>query len=305
MKKRIIITGATGFIGSQLTELLKDKYDLVLLTRNPDKYTDTEWVHYVYWDGKSVIKEIVEGSYAIINLIGENIGKKRWTDKQKELILNSRRNAAKAVLKSIQTSTNKPDVWIQASATGYYGPYVGEIFDEASPKGKRSFLADVCEEWERPIKQLEDQHIRKVIIRTGVVLARNSDLWKQLNLSFAFGIAAIVGNGKQHLPWIHIEDEANIFVSALENKNWSGIFNAAAPELTTMKSIVSAIKKKRWSLIKLYIPRWLLIILFGKEKTNEIVMTDQKVIPKHLVDVGFTFKYPFIKKAVADLTEKK
>lgn len=301
MKKQIVITGATGLIGSHLVKRLSDSYQLTLLTRNPKKYIDNDNLKYKYWDGKSAIPEIVVGCYGIINLLGENIGKKRWTQSQKDLILNSRQDAAQGILDSINQSTIKPSVWIQASATGYYGQNADSIFNENSPKEKKSFLADVCEIWEQPVKELNNDFIRKVIVRTGIVLAKRSDLWKQLTLSFKFGVAAIPGSGKQHLPWIHIHDEVSAIIEALENDTYEGIFNLASPNNCTMKELVGAIKSQKRSIITLPIPTFFLKALFGEEMTKEVVLSDQKVVPQHLLDKQFQFKYSRINEAVKDL----
>ena len=302
MKKQIVIIGATGLIGSELTKQLVNNYNLILLTRNPQKYASNESIQYKYWDGKSPITEILNGCYAVVNLLGENIGKKRWSKNQKELILNSREDAAQGILKSIEECNIKPQVWVQASATGYYGQDANSIFNEDSPKGKNSFLADVCELWEKSINDLDDTSVRKVIIRTGVVLAKKSDLWKQLTMSFNFGVAAIPGSGKKYLPWIHIDDEVSAIVQAIQNNSYEGIFNLAAPNNATMKQIVNAIKIYHKSFITLPIPAFVLEILFGKEMTKEIVLTDQQVVPQHLIDKQFKFKYENIQDAVKALS---
>lgn len=298
MSKKIVITGATGLIGSQLVEQLKPLYDLIILTRNPNKREANNSVSIIRWDGVMPIPAIVDGSYAIINLIGENIGSKRWTDRQKKLILDSRKLAAEAIAKSIELCDRKPEVWIQGSATGFYGQATGKADDESSPLAKGAFLATVCEEWERPITGLKCEETRKIIIRTGVVFAQNSDLWKQLNASFAFGIAAIVGSGKQILPWIHIEDEVRAILFLLQNKSSSGCYNLVAPHKTSMADVVAAIQSKKRSFLTLRVPRWFLRLVFGKEKADELILTDQYVVPKRLLQEGFDFKYPTIADTV-------
>ena len=299
--KRIVITGGTGLIGSDLMSLLEGKYYLTILTRHPKRWPKRNLVEYIYWDGKSEITSILNYTEGIINLIGENIGKKRWNKKQKQTIINSRRNAAIAIKNSIEKCHNKPKVWIQASATGFYGQHDNIVLDEQSPKGENSFLADVCEEWEKPIQELNSPETRKVIIRTGVVLAKKSDLWKQLTMSFRFGVAAIPGSGKQYLPWIHLRDETRAIAFLLENESHSGIFNLVAPGSSTMKDITDRINDKKKAVFKMHIPAWFLSIIFGKEKTREIILTNQRVIPKHLLDEGFTFEYPNIADAIKEL----
>jgi len=299
--KRIIITGATGLIGTRLVSLLKGRYDLTILTRSPEKYRNKDYIRYLYWDGKSDITQLLENAGGVINLLGENIGRRTWSNKQKHLITESRKDAATAIQKSIEKCVIKPNVWIQASATGYYGQKSHTVFDETSPKGDNSFLADVCEAWERPINELNAREVRKVIIRTGVVLSAQSDFCKQLSLSFGFGIASILGDGKQYTPWIHLDDEVKAIRFLLENDACSGIFNLVAPQSATMEEIVDAMKQIRKNMMTVHIPVWILNMAFGKEKTSEIIMTNQHVIPERLLEKGFVFKYPDIVKAVKDL----
>lgn len=301
MKKRIIITGGTGLIGTYLTKEFPTDYEFIMLTRNPDQHKVNQSIAYVYWDGESAIPSILEGAYAIINLIGENIGAKAWTHVQKAKILKSRTNAALAIKTSIEECEHKPEVWIQASAAGFYGQGIKKTVDEFSPKGANSFLADVCQQWEQPIKDLNEPTVRKVIIRTGVVLAKDSDLWKQLTLPFCFKVAVTVGNGKQFLPWIHIKDEAKAIHTLLTNKNCEGIFNLVSPEETTMQQLVKEIKDNKRVIASVKIPAQLLSLVMGREKTKELVLTDQRVAPRRLLEFGFSFQYPSIKDAVASL----
>lgn len=304
MRKKIVITGATGLIGAHLIKKLEDQYDLILLTRNPNKYTDKQGIKYTYWDGQKTIPDIINGTYAIINLIGENIGDKRWTESQKRLIVDSRVKAAQAISESIKVCVKSPQIWIQASATGYYGQSKNQVFDESSNKGCNSFLADVCQQWEEPISALELDDIRKVIVRTGVVLAPNSDLWKQLTQSFSFGIAAVVGTGRQILPWIHIEDEVGAIKFVLNNPDCSGCFNLVAPSRTSMREVINEIKSNKKTFLTINVPRWLLSLIFGKERTDELILTNQDVIPKKLFDKNFNFKYENIHQAVENLLAK-
>lgn len=302
-KKKIVITGGTGLIGSELVKKLKTHYTLILLTRSPQKYTNTQDIRYVAWDGKSAITDVLNSCYAVVNLIGENIGGKKWTDEQKKKIVTSRVDSSQAILKSINLCFCKPNVWVQASATGYYGLTSAVAIDETASKGKNSFLADVCEAWEKPIQSLSDDSVRKVIIRTGVVLAPNSDLWKQLTMSYSFGVAVVPGTGNQYLPWIHIDDEVCAIKEAIQNESYAGIYNLVAPTATTMSDIISSISTKKKSLFTVRIPAWFLSILFGEEMTKEIVLTDQKIAPSHLLNSDFSFKFKSIKDAVDDLVK--
>ncbi|MGL5260793.1 MAG: TIGR01777 family oxidoreductase [Bacteroides sp.] len=298
--KKIVITGGTGYLGAHLVARLKERYQFVVLTRYPYRYRDSETVSYEAWDGVSLLTSYLDGSYAVINLIGENIGLKPWTAKQKKRILSSRVQAATAIQKSVEACRIKPSVWIQASATGYYGQLgeTGLIYDEGSLKGENSFLADVCEAWEKPILQT-DANIRKVIIRTGLVLSKDSLLMKQLLLPFYLGVAVVPDTGKNSLPWISLEDELGAIEFLLDSKYLSGIFNLASPCDHSMLDLVQALKKHKRTWLTLHLPRWLLDLFFGKEKVKEVVLADQRVAPKALMNTLFEFKHPKLVQCIA------
>lgn len=307
--KRIIVAGGTGLIGSQLINRLKEKYNkITVLTRTPKKYVSSENINYTFWDGKSLIDDILNNAYAIINLTGENIGRKKWTEGQKNKILYSRLDASRAIFKSISLCSEKPTVWIQASATGYYGNSDERKFYEQSPKGEDSFLSDVCELWEKPvhdfIADIDIDKLRTVIVRTGVVLAKNSDFWKQVLLPFKFGVGVILANGKQSVPWIHIEDEINAILFLLENDSCQGIYNLSAPESARFSEIIDAIKFQKKTLFTLHLPECLLNLVFGKEKTEELILVNQDVSPQRLLEQGYHFSYHTIQPAVSSLLEK-
>lgn len=296
--KKIIITGGTGFLGRYLIKNLQDAYTVVVLTRNPHKYKNTDHVFYKGWDEE----EVWEEAYAVINLAGENIGAKKWTQKQKERIIASRVITTKTIKKSIEQCQVKPRVWLQASATGYYGIQGDEVYKEDSPKGK-GFLAEVCYEWEKPVHELSFP-LRKVIVRTGVVLAAHSSLFKQLTKSFEFAIKAIPGRGTNYLPWIYLQDEIQAIRFLLDREECSGIFNLTSPHSSSITEIMNEIGKYKKSIISIHIPKWFLEFLFGKEMTEQIILTNQKVYPERLLQAGFTFTYPIIQKAVFQAMEE-
>lgn len=287
---KIIITGGTGLIGSHLISFLKENYELIILTRFPQKYQSESNLTYIKWNGKELLTELLNGAYAIINLIGENIGGKAWSKTQKEKIKNSRVEAGEAIKKSLEHCEIPPKVWIQASAVGYYGQlgYIGVTSDEDSLKGENSFLAEVCEKWEEPIRSVQID-IRKTVIRTGVVLSPESLIMKQITMPFKFGIAVITGSGENWLPWIDIEDEVRAIAYLLKHESCCGVYNLVAPQNIRMRELVEEIKKHRRTWLTIHIPKFILEFLFGKEKTKEIVLTDQKVYPKNLLRDGFSF----------------
>lgn len=286
-------------IGSYLcTELAKD-YMITILTRNPDRYQSSKNINYARWDGKSAIPELLEHTDAVINLLGENIGQKRWTEVQKKRIMTSRTDAATAIANSFSLCEKKPKLWIQASATGYYEQGSKETMNENSPAGSSGFLAEVCRNWEEPIKNLDIKSVRKVVIRTGVVLAPKSDLWKQISQPFQLKLGIVPGSGQNNIPWIHIEDEIRAILHVLRNESSEGIYNLAAPVTTSMLQLIQSASKAYW--LKIHIPICFLQIALGKEMVKELVLTDQRVAPTKLCAEGFTFNYSSIEKAIINL----
>lgn len=303
--KRLIIAGGTGYIGSALIPILSPDYELIILTRHPEKYNNTTRVLYKQWDGVSSISNLLEGAFGIINLVGENIGDKRWTNSRKRAILDSRIIPAQQISKSIQETTDKPKVWIQGSATGFYGPWNGTTpLNEYSRHADRNFLAQVCEEWEKPIQNLQIEGVRKIIIRTGVTIARDSALMVQFLNSFKFYVGGIVGSGRDYLPWIHTFDEVNAIKYLLDNDTCVGIYNLAAPISVTTQEFVKEIGHYKYSLLNVNIPTFILKLLFGKLKTTELILSNQKVYPSRLLDAGFKFRYNNIQQAMEQILKK-
>jgi len=218
---KILITGGSGLIGRDLIDaLLIDGHQISVLTRNPDKFSSDLSVGFqaVKWDGASPDgwDHILEEIDAVINLAGESIaGKslpailtKRWSENQKQRIKKSRQDIGKALTESIMAASRKPGVFIQASAVGYYGPQGEAAIYENTPAGK-DYLAEVCQAWEASTAEVEERGIRRVILRTGLVLAADGGILPIMLLPFRFFAGGPIGGGKQYIPWIHIQDQVN------------------------------------------------------------------------------------------------
>jgi len=307
MSERVIITGASGFIGKALCRYLYENgYVVIALSRNPSKSGKSlgKYVKVVGWNGKSSNEwaHYLDGSYGIINLAGENIGTGRWNYNKKRLILESRLDAGNAVIDAIGKVNNKPKVLIQASAIGYYDLHSDEIFDESSKNGK-DFLSDVCRQWEISTKEAESFGVRHIVVRSGIVLGQNGGVFPRLFLQFRMFLGGYFGSGKRWLSWIHINDEIRAIKFLLE-KELSGIFNLTALEPIIIKDFCHILgnltKRPPW----LSLPSSPVRLFFG-EKGEEILLSSQRVVPKRLLENGFNFLYPDVESALKEIINVK
>ena len=299
---RVIILGATGFIGRTLSQsLVEEGYEVIALTRSQNRGREIlgDQVKIVEWDGKSAEgwEKYVEGAYAIVNLIGENLASGRWTKERKKSILESRLKAGKAVSMAIQLAQSKPKVVIQASAIGYYGSRSDEILDESSDPGE-GFLSEVTVKWEDSTKEIEPQ-VRRVIIRTGPVLGCEGGILSRLIRPFRFFVGGPPGSGKQWFSWIHLDDEVGAIRFLMEREDLQGVFNLTAPEQLMMKDFYHTLGKAMGRPSWLPVPGFVLRLLFG-EMAQETILSGQKVVPMRLMKAGYEFVYP---KAEAALEE--
>jgi uncharacterized protein (TIGR01777 family) len=295
MTKRIIITGATGFIGRALCKHLVEKgYEVVALSRNPEKGGEslTDQVRLAKWDGKTAEgwAGFADGAYAIINLAGESIASGRWTQEKKSRILQSRLNAGEAILQAVERAENKPKVVIQASGIGIYGDRNDEILDESSRPGS-GFLVEVAKPWEDSTKRVESVGVRHVIIRTGVVLGVDGGFLSRVLLPFRLFVGGRLGSGHQWIPWIHIEDEVAAIVFLMEEKKLQGVFNLTAPNPLTSKEFFNLLGKAMRRPSWLPIPGFALRLFLG-EMAKELILSGQRAMPKRLLESGYEFAYP-------------
>jgi len=303
MAKRIVILGATGFIGRALSRsLLEADYEVVALSRNKIKGKEIlgEQIRIAEWDSKSAKgwEDLANGAYAIINLAGENLGSGRWTEKKKKAILESRLNAGKAVGMAVNLVQSKPKVVIQASAIGYYGSRSDEILNESSLPGK-GFLSEIAKRWEESTKEIEPQ-VRRVTIRTGIVLGRGGGTLDRLAQLFRIFLGGHFGNGRQWFSWIHLDDEVEAIQFLLEREDLRGVFNLSAPEQLRMKDFCRILgeimKRPSW----LPIPGFALRLFLG-EMAEEMLLSGQRVVPERLIEAGYRFVYPKPEPALKEI----
>ncbi len=279
----ILITGASGLIGSTLVEyFVNEGHSIFSLQRNKNRDSGSFWnFDRLNGQGASLVFD------AVIHLAGENIANGRWTKKKKERILKSRINGTRELAEYCSSLDHKPDVFISASAIGYYGNQGETILDETSQTGT-NFVAEVCREWEKASKSAEAAGIRVVNARIGMVLSGKGGTLTTMLPSFKLGIAGIVGDGKQYVSWIDIRDIVSISHFIINDQTISGPVNLVSPQPLTNYEFTKTLGKivKKPTVMKM--PAFVARTVFGQMGT-ELVLSSTRVIPKLLTEKGYSF----------------
>jgi len=295
---KVVVTGATGRIGSHLVEALKARGDEVtVLSRNPKKASDRLGVEAVAWDASSEAapSKAIAGSDAVVHLAGEDVGQ-RWTDAAKKEILASREQGTKNLAQGILDAEEPPGVLVCASASGYYGARGDEPVTESDPPG-RDWLADVCVRWERQADAAKGA-TRVVKMRTGIVLdAEGGALAKMLG-PFKAGVGGPIAGGKQYMPWIHRDDLIGMYLAALDSPGFSGPLNAAAPEPVTNKDFSKALGKALHRPAAAPVPGFTIKLMYGE--MAQIVLTGVRMVPRRAAELGYSFQHPDLDEALRD-----
>jgi len=294
----VCITGGTGFLGTSLTALLVEKgHSVSIFTRSPDKYnsSETTLVSYVSYDE---LLPVVERSAAVVNLAGENLFDKRWTDEVKSRILKSRVKTTRAVVEAIAEATNKPAVLVSGSGVDYYASHGDEIITEDTPAGD-TFLSRVCVQWEEEAAEVLKTGVRLVISRTGVVMGKGGGALDKMTTPFSMFVGGPLGSGKQYFPWVHMADACEAILFAITNEKMDGPFNLAAPNPVTMKEFTKELGNvmNRPSVFR--VPEFALRIVVGEG--TEALTSSHRIIPQKLLDHGFEFKYPNVHEGLQDI----
>lgn len=300
---KVLVTGASGSIGRRLCDVLFARGDTVVgLTRDPGKAREAnpraEWHK---WEPtlERPPAEAFAGVDGVVSLVGEPINQ-RWTDEAKQKIMESRRTATHNLVQAIEgLGEGKPEVLVNQSAVGYYGDRGDEAVDETSAPGT-SFDAEVCVEWEKAARGVEAAGVRLVIVRTGQVLDTDHGMLGELLTPFKLGVGGPLAGGHQYVPWIHRADEVGILVWALDTETATGVVNAAAPEAATNKEFSKALGRALGRPAVLPIPGFVLDLKFGSE-FGKVLRGGQRVVPKRTLELGYTFEFPELDGAFADL----
>ncbi|MGA8927662.1 MAG: TIGR01777 family oxidoreductase [Solirubrobacterales bacterium] len=296
---RVLVTGATGLIGSALCDALLSRGDEVVgLTRDPDKARPKNpTVHWYAWQATAERPptEALTGVDGVVNLIGEEINQ-RLTDQAKVRIRESRLVSTRNLLQGIQAAPSKPQVFIGQSAIGYYGDRGAKILDEESPPGD-GFTADIPIDWETAERKAEGIVTRVVIFRTGLVISKRGGLLKQLLLPFKLGVGGPIAGGEQFMSWIHINDEVGLLLWALDNDRVSGIVNATAPNPVTNRELSKALGRALHRPAFMPIPKFAVSALRGGELADAVA-GGARVLPRRALDLGYEFRHPELDEAL-------
>jgi len=308
---RILLLGCTGFIGKSLIpKLISQGHELCLISRkniNQLKINSSfEKIAFLKlnlakeksWNDVNLLNQL-KSCEAIINLSGEPITDKRWSEEQKLEIENSRINTTSYLMKNLKKNKIIPKVIINASAIGFYGTSLDKIFDETSPSGE-DFLANLCKKWEEAASQ-KPFFTRLIILRIGIVLGVNGGALGKMLPIFKVGLGGPIGDGNQWMSWIHIEDLSNIIVNGLKDKKYSGIINAVSPQPVKMKEFSSMLAKCLQRPNFLPVPGATLKLILGDGA--KLLLEGQKIKSIKLNNF-YKFKYPLLQEAISSLTKK-
>ena len=296
---KVLITGATGLIGTALQQSFSEKgYKMLLASR---KERDGE--QNIQWDVETGFAEPerLEGIDAVVHLAGESVSGFRWTDEKKKAIRDSRVLGTRNVVDTISKLKKKPKVLIAASAIGFYGERGDEELTESSAAGD-TFLAEVSKAWEAESRRAEDAGIRTVLLRTGIVLSKNGGALASMMLPFKLGLGGVVGSGNQWMSWIALDDHVAVIEYAIENESLRGAVNSTSPNPVTNKDFTKTMGEVLSRPTFLPLPEFAVSMIFG-EMGDELLLTSTRVAPKRLEDAGFEFKYPDLKSAIEHAVE--
>lgn len=291
--KHILITGGSGLIGKKITHLLERKgYEVAWLSRNADNKGQKSFE----WDiqNQEMDEEAINWADGIIHLAGAGVADKRWTAERKKAILQSRTMSTSLLRKYIEKSSQKPSVFVSASAVGYYGFNTeNEMVDENAKPGD-DFLAQVVTAWEDEVSKIEDLGLRTVMLRIGIVLAKEGGALVEM---LKPPVAAPLGSGNQWMSWIQVDDLARMFFYAIENEQVKGIYNAVGPNPATNAELTEKAAKKKGKLfVNIGVPGFGLKIILGE--MAQMVLGGNKASSKKIQEAGFEFRYPRLEEAL-------
>lgn len=306
MKKnapRILITGGSGLVGQRLSTMLREKgYNVAHLSRkaNPDAPFPT-----YRWDIASgeIDPAALQDLFGVVHLAGAGIADARWSPARKQEIISSRVDGLQLLHKALSAQIQRPQVFVSASAIGYYGNRGDEYLREDSPPQKDDFLSETCQMWEAASEPIQDLGVRLVKLRIGIVLSTHGGALAKMLPSYAAHVATYFGNGRQWYSWIHIDDLCRLFIFALENQQMQGTYNAASPQSFRNQDFALKVAEgldKKCLLVS--VPLFALRLAFGQ--MADVVLQSCKTDVTKTLDTGFVFSFPELPQAIKNLVAK-
>jgi uncharacterized protein (TIGR01777 family) len=291
---KVLITGASGLIGTELQKSFTERGYGMLLASRSEPIDDK----HVQWSVEAGFAdpEKLEGIDAVVHLAGENVSGLRWTEEKKKAIRDSRVLGTRSVVGAISRLKSRPKVFVAASAIGFYGERGDEEVNESSPAGD-NFLAEVSKAWEAECRRAEDAGIRTVLLRTGIVLSKDGGALATMLTPFKLGVGGVIGSGKQWMSWISMDDHIAVINYVIENENIRGAVNAVSPNPVTNEKFTKTLGEVLYRPTFLPLPEFAVSMVFG-EMGDALLLASTKVMPKRLEDAGFDFKYPQLKAAI-------
>lgn len=299
----ILITGGTGLVGRALSHYLVDQgHKCIVLTRNTGSWPSLKGIRYAAWDLGTGMYEAAAFEQAdyIVNLAGAGVADKRWTDARKKEIRDSRVKGGALLVNALQTVSHNIKAVISASAIGYYGadPVIPNTrpFTENDPAAS-GFLGTTCRDWEAAVQPITEMNIRMVTLRIGIVLSRKGGALKEFLKPLRFGVAAVLGNGKQMISWIHLDDLVRMIAYAIEQETMTGVYNAVAPAPVNNYQLTGQLAKlKNKFYIPLKVPAFVLKTMMGE--MSEEILKSATVSAAKIQSAGFGFLYKDIRSAL-------
>jgi hypothetical protein len=296
---RIVLAGATGFLGGLLRQRLGSSHELVLLTRRPrgtSGMTEIEWQP----DGTAgPWARALDGADAVVNLAGQPLVGRRWSPSRKTALVQSRVEPTRSLVAAIDRASARPRLLISASAVGYYGPHGDEALTEDSAAG-HDFLASLCVDWENAALAAETLGTRVVTIRTGLVLSERGGALKPMLLPFRLGLGGPIGSGAQYWPWIHADDWSGIVEFLLDQSTVSGAMNLTAPTPVTNAAFAMILGAVLRRPAILPAPRFVLRVLLG-EVADALLLSGQRAEPGRALALGYRFVYEDLETALRQI----
>ena len=294
--KKVLITGGSGLIGKRLSFLLASRgYEVRILSRSnslKNNYKTFLWNVTEQYINDSAF----EGLNHIIHLAGAGIADKRWSEKRKKEIIDSRVVSTNLLYNTVKRLEIPLNSFISASATGFYGSITSETIFKEIDKPAKDFLGKVCSLWERSIFQFNEMKIRTVALRTGIVLSKDGGALKKMKTP----VITALGNGKQYMPWIHIDDLCELYIKAIEDEQFKGAFNAVSSEHISNLSFSKKISKIfNHPFLAIGAPNFILQIFFGEMST--IILNGSRISANKIKQAGFKFKFENLEKALKNL----